>query len=63
MKRDNIVPFRLDDNEKEALQVMAYREGFTISGFIRAMIYREAKKWNINIHPAENSKNPERMKG
>lgn len=59
MSRDNIVPVRLDDNEKEALQVMAYREGFTVSGFLRAMIYREAKTWNIEIHSVDDGTNSE----
>jgi len=48
-KRENVVHVRLNDDEKEALQVMAYREGLTVSSWIRAKIHQEAREWAIEM--------------
>ena len=44
MSRDNTVPVRLSDIEKEALTEMATRSGLTASGWIRWIVNSEAAK-------------------
>ena len=48
MERENIVHFRASEIEKQLLKRLAERDGQTISSWLRAQIYKEARRYGID---------------
>lgn len=47
MERGNIIPFRVNETEKQLLKRLAERDGLTVSSLLRVLIHKEARRYGI----------------